>query len=131
MKYTSILGVFPLVGGLLGQNDPQPSGPTGQAQLETHREGDRLTLIGHCHNPGAEPITLRYELHTDKRGPAGTSRNAQSGNFTVAPHQTATLSQTTINVASADFYRVRLRVLSLQGSVVSEDSLVHQPGARP
>ncbi|MCB2408986.1 curli-like amyloid fiber formation chaperone CsgH [Hymenobacter lucidus] len=102
-----------------------------RAQLESRLEGDKLTLIGHCQNAGTQPLTLRYELLTDKKGKSGTSRNAQSGNFTVAPQQTATLSQTTINVAPADFYRVQLRVLDLQGTLVAQDSLVHQPGSRP
>ncbi|TGE23824.1 hypothetical protein E5K00_01000 [Hymenobacter aquaticus] len=90
-----------------------------------------LTLVGRCLNVGPQPLALRYELLTEKKGPAGTSRNAQSGNVTLAPQQTTTLSQTTINVSPADFYRVRLRVLDQQGSVVAADSLVHQPVSRP
>lgn len=102
-----------------------------RAQLEARLAGDKLTLVGHCQNTGTQPLTLRYELLTDKKGKSGTSRNSQSGNFTVAPQQTAVLSQTTINVAPADFYRAQLRVLDVQGSVVAQDSLIHQPDNRP
>jgi hypothetical protein len=131
MKYGDLLMALPLIGGLWQNGNTSPGLPAGQATLETRLEGERLTLIGHYQNASPVPQSLYYELVTGKKGPAGTSQNSQSGRFTVAPHQTATLSQTTISVAPADVYRVKLRVLDLQGSVVAEDSLVHQPTPRP
>ncbi|WP_262709843.1 curli-like amyloid fiber formation chaperone CsgH [Hymenobacter metallicola] len=98
-----------------------------RATLESKLEAGRLTVIGHCQNAGNEPLTLQYELSANKRGQAGSSRNSQSGRFTVAPQQTANLSQTTMSVAATDFYQINLRVLDLQGRVVAEDSLVHRP----
>ncbi|QDA60221.1 curli-like amyloid fiber formation chaperone CsgH [Hymenobacter jejuensis] len=100
-----------------------------KAQLETHLTGDNLTIVGHCQNQSAQTVTLRYELLTDKRGQSGTSHNTQSGAVAVASQQSAVLSQTTINVAPTDFYKVKLRLLDAQGTVVAEDSLVHHPVA--
>lgn len=128
MNTSWFMSALPFVALLGQQAGAPPQHPVDcRAQLESRLENGQLTIIGHCQNSGAQPRTLHYELLTSKQGQSGTSRNAQSGRFTVAPQQTATLSQTTISVTPADFYRIKLRVLDLQGLLVTEDSLVHQP----
>lgn len=107
----------------------QPSGY--EAYLETRMEGDRLTVIGHCRNVSSQPVSLRYELRTDKRGLSGTTSNAQSGQVVLAVQQDMPISQITINIAPTDFYRIKLRMLNAQGIVVAEDSLVHNVSTRP
>lgn len=98
-----------------------------QAHLLTQQTGAMLTLTGECENISEQALNLRYELSTDKRGTSGTSRNAQSGRFTVLPGQKAILSQTSLNVSPADYYRVHLRLLDAQNNVVAQDSLIHTP----
>lgn len=101
--------------------------PLCQAHLLTQQTGAMLTLTGECQNTSAQTLSLRYELSTDKRGTSGTSRNAQAGKFTVLPGQKTVLSQTSLNVGPADYYRVHLRLLDAQNNVVAQDSLVHAP----
>lgn len=121
--YTSV----PLAAALAQAPAPVPGVPVCRARLESQLLGDKLTLVGQCQNESSQPLELRYEMLTDKKGPAGTSRNSQSGSFKLAPHGATKLSQTTINVSPADYYRIRLRIVDVQGSVVAEDSVVHQP----
>jgi len=108
----------------------QSSSTVYQAKLETQRVGDLLTISGHCLNATEQTATLRYELFLDKQGQAGTSRNTQGGEFTVASRQDKVLSQTTINVAPTDTYRIRLQVFNRQGEVVAADSLIHTSTAQ-
>ncbi|SHI91600.1 hypothetical protein SAMN02745146_1904 [Hymenobacter daecheongensis DSM 21074] len=130
MKSLFYIAALPVLAAL-AQAVPPAEGPTCQAQLAAHLEGNQLTLVGHCRNDSEKALTLRYELLTDKRGPAGTSRNTQSGTVTVAPRQTVALSQTSISVSPADFYQVHLHLLDAHGTVVARDSLVHAPASRP
>ncbi|KAA9327182.1 hypothetical protein F0P96_18265 [Hymenobacter busanensis] len=103
------------------------STPVCHARLELIQTGLNLTIAGHCQNATNQAAHLRYELLTEKRGRSGSSRNAQSGGVEVAPGQDVVLSRTTINLDPRDFYRVHLRLLDAQGTVVAADSVVHQP----
>ncbi|TGE18632.1 curli-like amyloid fiber formation chaperone CsgH [Hymenobacter elongatus] len=121
----------PLSAALWQVGVPNNGAPACRAHLESRLDGNQLTLVGYCQNSGAQPLTLRYELLTDKKGRSGTATNSQSGSFSVAAQQTTTLSKTTITIVPADFCRVKLRLLTSQGIVVSEDSLVHHPITQP
>lgn len=131
MKSFFYLLTLPFLAALPPRQTTRAMAPSGyEARLETRMDGDRLTVIGHCRNVSPQPVVLRYELRTDKRGLSGTSSNAQSGEVTVASQQDVPLSQSTINVAPTDYYRIKLRMLNAQGAVVAEDSVVHH-AARP
>jgi hypothetical protein len=104
----------------------EPASPC-KAHLLTQQTGTMLTLTGECQNVSEQALSLRYELSANKRGASGTSRNTQSGRFTVLPGQKATLSQTSLSVSPADSYQVYLRLLDAQNNVVAQDSLVHTP----
>ncbi|WP_262891893.1 curli-like amyloid fiber formation chaperone CsgH [Hymenobacter glacieicola] len=101
----------------------QPGSAPCQARLAMHQEGNMLTLIGEGQNNTSQPMRLRYELLTSRQGKAGTSRNAQSGNVTLAPNQKAALSQTSINISPSDHYQIHLRLFDSQDHVVAHDSL--------
>ncbi|MBC6698376.1 curli-like amyloid fiber formation chaperone CsgH [Hymenobacter sp. BT190] len=101
--------------------------PRCQARLVAKQQAGMLTLTGQCQNLSDQALTLRYELTTRKQGVSGTSQNAQSGSVTIAAHQTASLSQTSINVQASDTYEARLRVLDDQRNVVAQDSIIHKP----
>lgn len=105
-----------------GQSAPSPA---CRARLEARQADDLLTIVGHCQNTTSQPTSLRYELLTSKQGPAGVSRNVQSGTVLVGSQEDKILSQTTMNVSAADVYRVHLRLLTNTGVVVAEDSLLH------
>jgi len=124
MKSLLFLAMMPLL-------NPQSLLPGCQAKLETQWQGDLLTIRGHCLNPSKLTSSLRYELFTDKRGESGTSRNTQGGEVILAGQLDRVLSQTTINVAPADYYRVRLRLFNQQGDIVAADSLIHPGTSRP
>lgn len=101
--------------------------PRCQARIVAKQQEGMLTLTGQCQNLSDQAMTLRYELATRKQGTSGTSQNAQSGSVTIAAHQTASLSQTSINVQATDVYEVRLRMLDDQRNVIAQDSLIHKP----
>lgn len=101
--------------------------PRCQARIVAKQQEGMLMLTGQCQNLSDQALTLRYELATRKQGVSGTSQNAQSGSVTIAAHQTASLSQTSINVQATDMYEVRLRVLDEQRNVIAQDSLIHKP----
>jgi hypothetical protein len=122
---------LPLVGlALLGAAPARAQAPC-EVHLLVREQGTLLTVVGQCLNTSTQPLSLRYELKTDKNGPSGTARNSQSGRFTVAPQQRVTLSQQTLSVGAADSYQLQLRALDEQGRVVAQDSLVHAPARRP
>ncbi|MFD2785228.1 curli-like amyloid fiber formation chaperone CsgH [Hymenobacter rubripertinctus] len=102
---------------------PQPTGPC-QARLDAQRTGELLTLVGHCQNTSDQPMEVRYEMVTDKRGAAGTSHNAQSGYVTVAARESGVLSQSTMNVGEADHYAVHLRLFGADNRLLAQDSLI-------
>lgn len=57
------------------------------------------------------PLTLRYELVGEKRGPAGHSRVQQGGEVAVAADGSARLSQVSFGrLDETDHYSVNLRV---------------------
>lgn len=102
-----------------------------QAYLEARQQQDLLVVTGHCRSTDAQPATLRYELLLSKQGPSGTTRNLQAGNVEVGAGEHKLLSQTSLNATPADSYRIRLRLLTTQGVVVAEDSLVQSATTRP
>lgn len=102
-----------------------------QAYLEARQQQDQLVVTGHCHSTVAQSATFRYELSLSKQGPSGITRNLQSGNVEVKAGERKLLSQTSLNATSADTYRIRLRLLTAQGVVVAEDSLVQIAPAHP
>jgi hypothetical protein len=101
--------------------------PRCQARLVAKQQEGMLTLTGQCQNLSDQAMTLRYELTTRKQGVSGTSQNAQSGLITVAAHQTASLSQTSINLQAADVYEARLRMLDDKHNIIAQDSIIHRP----
>ncbi|RPD47790.1 hypothetical protein DNI29_10125 [Hymenobacter sediminis] len=102
-----------------------------QAYLEVRQQPDQLVVTGHCRSTDARPAVLRYEFLLAKQGPSGTSRNLQSGNVEVGAGEHKLLSQTSLNATPADSYRIRLRLLTTQGVVLAEDSLVQIAAIRP
>ena len=94
-----------------------------QAVLKTQLQNNLLIIRGECVSTSPQPLSMSYELLTDKQGASASSHNVQSGQFTVASQQRVTLAQTALRIAPADAYRIRLRLLTATGEVVAQDSL--------
>ncbi|WP_425553150.1 curli-like amyloid fiber formation chaperone CsgH [Hymenobacter algoricola] len=131
MNLALIFACLPLLGAAAIRTGLLPPQQECQARLVVRQQGDMLAVVGQCLNVSSQPLNLSYELKMDKTGSAGTSRNSQSGRFTIASHQTLALSQTTIRVDPTDYYRVRLRLLDEQGRIVAQDSLLYTPKGKP
>ncbi|RSK44095.1 curli-like amyloid fiber formation chaperone CsgH [Hymenobacter rigui] len=101
-----------------------------QARLVAQPENGMLRIIGFCRNKSVQPLPIRYELLTSRSGQAGSSRNVQSGTYTVGPSQEQALSETSISYQSSDACSIHLRLFNPQGQLLAEDSVVHQPQAR-
>ena len=99
-----------------------------QARLELRQQDGLLTVTGHCRNLLPTAGRYRYELSTVREGGGGRSQNTQRGEFDVAPAQEVSLSQTRVNAAPQDAYRVHLRVLDLAGHTLAQDSAIQVPG---
>lgn len=98
-----------------------------QARLELRRQDGLLTVTGHCRNLLPTAGRYRYELSTVRAGNGGRSQNTQRGEFDVAPRQEVPLSQTRLNAAPQDAYRIHLRVLDLAGHTLAQDSAIQVP----
>ena len=66
----------------------------------------------------------RYELVLRREGPGGSSQNNQRGVFSAAPQEEVVLSQTRINAAPRDTYRIHLRVFDATGHILAQDSVI-------
>ncbi|WP_394343526.1 curli-like amyloid fiber formation chaperone CsgH [Hymenobacter metallilatus] len=101
-----------------------------QARLVAQPTNGMLLITGFCRNKTPQPLPVRYELLTSRSGQAGSTRNMQSGTYTIAPAQEQALSQTSISFQPDDACSIHLRLFNQHGLLLAEDSVIHQPQGR-
>ncbi|GGE97086.1 curli-like amyloid fiber formation chaperone CsgH [Hymenobacter cavernae] len=118
LLYASLLSLAPTLA-----QAPAPC----EAHLDLGREGTILTVTGRCRNLLATPGHYRYELLLDRQGQGGRSHNQQGGAFDVPPRQEAVLARQQLNATPKDALRIRLRILSQEGRLLAQDSVLQSP----
>ena len=118
-----MLFLFLLLFAWQGASAPVPC----QARLELQQQDGLLTVTGHCRNLQPTAARYRYELALQREGTGGHSQNTQRGEFSVAPQQEVSLSQTRVNAGTQDTYRIYLRVFDMEGHTLAQDSVVQNP----
>ena len=74
-------------------------------------KNDLVTISGICSNNTLQPIELKYELNVQKRSLSGnTSKNNQSGHFTLDSKDSKNVSTTTINFDPEDYTEIVLTI---------------------
>jgi hypothetical protein len=100
----------------------QADAPPCIAQLVLSQQGDLLRVTGTCRSQLAQPAHYRYELHTQRLGPGGSSRTSQSGRFELPAQQQVQLSQVGLGAGPDSHYRINLLVFDDAGRTVAQDS---------
>ena len=98
-----------------------------QARLELQQQDGLLTITGHCRNLQPTTAHYRYEMAMQRESTGGHSRNIQRGEFSVAPQQEVSLSQTQVNAGPQDTYHIYLSVFDAEGHTLAQDSIVQTP----
>ena len=90
-------------------------------------KADILELTGTAKNLTEENFSLRYELSVIKSNPENnnSSRNAQSGRFTLEPYETKKLSSSSVSVDSADKTIILLLIYDEDDNVIGTDRRVY------
>jgi len=97
--------------------------PQCQARLELQQHDNMLTVTGHCRNLLPTAGRYRYELAVLRESTGGRSQNTQRGEFSMAPQEEVSLSQSSVNAGPRDTYSIHLRVLDLNGHTLAQDSV--------
>ena len=88
--------------------------------IELASNGDQLHVVPWVRSTRA--TRLRYEVVSEKRGPAGQSRTAQSGNVNADPDQSVRLSTLLLRVGPDDRYTITVRLFA-DHTLVAEKSV--------
>ncbi len=106
----------------------QPAKTQITSWIEKQTTGDSLFITGMLRNAGPKAVSLHYVMEIIKSGPAGQSRNNQSGQFKAEPNTYVALAKTIVNASIQDHYRIVLSILDQQ-KIIRTDTL--QQGMPP
>ena len=96
--------------------------PPCLAHLALHEQDGLLHIVGSCRSQLPQAAQYRYELRTQRTGPAGQSTTTQGGQFELPPGQEVTLSQVSLNAGADAHYHLHLLVYDATGHAVAQDS---------
>lgn len=87
---------------------------------------DMLDIIGTATNKTEENFSLRYELSVITSDAANnSSKNSQSGRFTLEPFETKNLSQTSVSISPTGQTIILLVLFDVEDKVVGTDRIVY------
>lgn len=104
-----------------------------KAEIQTNdAKDDILEITGVANNLTEANFSLRYELSviTSNGTSNNSSKNSQSGRFTLEPFETKTLSQTTVSVDPNKRTIVLLVIYDLDDKVIGTDRKVYDEAAQ-
>lgn len=93
-----------------------------EARLQLLRQGQLLTITGHCRSLLAAPAHYRYQLLVHHQSSSGQSQNSQGGAFALAARQDAVLSRVQLSAGQPDQCSARLLIFDGLGHLVAQDS---------
>ncbi|MCJ8496654.1 hypothetical protein MVI27_00085 [Chryseobacterium salipaludis] len=100
----------------------QPSGVKGKIVTDSREGLLRIRAVSESTDDLFH--TLNYILISVKQGKSGSSSNKQSGKFSLKPHESKTLSESTIRIAKADAVKIFLLIKDDEtDKLIARDSL--------
>lgn len=115
-------------GQVLSVNQPGPAQVSikdqGKAKIDLQKEANKITVRGLFVDGTVSDQPYTYKLTVNKTGRGGSSNNAQSGQFEIAPGQKeVVLSAAGFNANSHDNFDIQLQVYK-GTELISQDVLV-------
>lgn len=95
-----------------------------EATIKLESNDEYVEVTGLAKNKSEINQSLRYELSVIKSGGGNNSKNAQSGRFTLEPHELKELSQTTINITDKSQIIILLLIYNLDDELIGKDRKV-------